>query len=234
MKPLIINDSGEDVPESFLTEWIPRVAKTLEARGVLPGSALQKELSLVFLREIDAKNLNWNYRQKDYATDILTFQTEDPESFGELVMCPLVLKKQARANKHGDEHEMGYMILHGILHLLGFDHEKDEKSAHEMFRLQDSVFQELTRPAKKAPAPKAAKATAATKPKPSKSATKPVSKPSPALKTTGKNGAAKTASPKANAAKGKAVPPKKTTAAKPVKKAPPKKGSAPSRAGTRA
>lgn len=164
MKALIINDSGEDVPESFLTEWVPRVAKALQTRGVLPETAMSKELSLVFLREVDAKNLNWNFRQKDYATDILSFQTEDPESFGELVMCPFVLKRQAKANKHSDEFEMGYMVLHGILHLLGYDHEKDEKTAHQMFGLQDGVFEELTRPPKKEKAPKKAVQVAKAKP----------------------------------------------------------------------
>lgn len=149
MKPLIINDSGESVPERFLSDWIGRAAKALNGRGVLSGEALKQEISLVFLQEIDAKNLNWNYRQKDYATDILAFPTDDPESFGELVMCPLVLKKQAKANKHSEEHEMGYMVLHGILHLLGYDHEADEASAHAMFRLQDEVFEELTRPPRK-------------------------------------------------------------------------------------
>lgn len=181
MKLLLINDSDESLNETFLNDWVKAMSQELSSRGVLQSEHLEKELSLVFLKETDAKLLNWNYRQKDYATDVLSFETEDPESIGELVMCPYVLKKQAAEHKISFDLEMGYMILHGVLHLMGYDHEKDPDEAEEMMRLQDSVFEKLTAPppkkkatAKKAAAPK--KKAAAKKKASSAKSKKPAAK----------------------------------------------------------
>lgn len=162
MKVLVVNDAEETVPESFLSSWVGEVVRELKGRRALPEEHENKELSLVFLKEMDAKQLNWNFRQKDYATDVLSFETEDPESLGELVLCPAVLKKQAKENKHTYELELGYMVLHGILHLLGHDHEAGEDQARSMMSLQDNVFEILRKPKK---APKAAKEKPAEKAK---------------------------------------------------------------------
>ena len=204
MKAIIINDSGEAISENFLTAWVKDVAVELKTRGVLTEEKTHKELSLVFLREPDAKNLNWTHRQKDYATDILSFETEDPESIGELVMCPAVLMKQAKEHGIPEEQEVGYMILHGVLHLLGFDHEKGEEDARTMMKLQDAVHQALL----DARRPKKAKSAAAKK----------------VLQAAPKGKAVKAAKPakaaKAmNAAPAKAAKTTRAPAAKPAKKA---------------
>lgn len=179
MNLLLINDSGETLNEDFLGKWVKSVAAELSKRQVLSPEKEALELSVVFLKENDAKQLNWNYRQKDYATDVLSFETDDPGSLGELVLCAPVLQRQAVEHKLSFEHETGYMILHGILHLLGFDHEKDEDEAEVMMSLQDEVFALLTKPvvkkvaaAKKASGKKAgaAKAKSATKTKPASKA----------------------------------------------------------------
>lgn len=162
MKILIVNDAEEAVPESFLSSWVKDAARELKDRQALPAEKAEKELSLVFLKEVDAKQLNWNFRQKDYATDVLSFETEDPECLGELVLCPAVLKKQARDHKLTYEHELGYMIIHGILHLLGFDHEAGEDEARRMMAIQDGVFETLSAPPKKEKKPAAARPAAKT------------------------------------------------------------------------
>ena len=99
-----------------------------------------KELILVFLDTKTAKKLNQQFRGRDYATDVLSFDPIDPQSLGELVICPQVLKKQAKEHGISFELELGYMVLHGVLHLLGFDHEENEQQAEEMFKLQDEIF----------------------------------------------------------------------------------------------
>lgn len=201
MKAIIINDSGEAISENFLTTWVKDVAVELKTRGVLSEEKTHKELSLVFLREPDAKNLNWTHRQKDYATDILSFETEDPESLGELVMCPAVLMKQAKEHGIPEEQEVGYMILHGVLHLLGFDHEKGEEDARTMMKLQDAVHEALLdarRPKKAKPAAAKKVLQAAPKGKAAKAA-----KPAKAMK----------------AAPAKAAKTTKALATKPAKKA---------------
>ncbi len=86
------------------------------------------------------RRLNKTFRGKDYATDVLSFDATDPESLGELVLCPEVIQRQAKEHELSDFAEYAYMVLHGILHLLGYDHEKDDKAAREMYRLQDKIF----------------------------------------------------------------------------------------------
>lgn len=202
MKILIVNDAEEAVPESFLSSWVKSAARELKDRQALPAEKAEKELSLVFLKEVDAKQLNWNFRQKDYATDVLSFETEDPECLGELVLCPAVLKKQARDHKLTYEHELGYMIIHGILHLLGFDHEAGEDEARRMMAIQDGVFETLSAPPKKEKKPATAKPAAAKTAKAAKPA-KPV-----------RAASAKSAAKAAPAAKTKKAPAKKAAKSK--------------------
>jgi probable rRNA maturation factor len=82
------------------------------------------------------KRLNGFYRGQKYATDVLSF--EAPLKFrahgylGELVICSSVLKRQAREHKHKPELELEILLVHGVLHLLGFDHEMGMKAAAEM------------------------------------------------------------------------------------------------------
>lgn len=146
MKPLIVNDTTDAIPEKFISTWVSSLAKELCQRQLLSSAQDAKEISVVFLKPSDAKQLNWTYRQRDYATDILSFETEDPDSFGELILCPEVLRKQAQEHKMSFEAELGYMILHGVLHLLGFDHEKGGAESEKMLALQDEIFKKLTQP----------------------------------------------------------------------------------------
>lgn len=148
MRLLLINDSDVQIDEAFVSDWVKRLTRELVGREILNQDQASKELSVVFLKEVDAKNLNWSYRQRDYPTDVLSFETEDPDSLGELVLCPSVLKKQSVEHKLSFELETGYMILHGVLHLLGYDHEKDEDEADRMMGLQDEVFEVLRAPPK--------------------------------------------------------------------------------------
>lgn len=119
----------------------------LRKKKVLSAKNAQKELTLVFLDKKPAHKINFEFRQKDYATDVLSFDSMDPDSLGELILCPDVLKRQALEHQLSYQHELGYMLLHGVLHLLGFDHETSEADAKKMFGLQDKVFATLLRKA---------------------------------------------------------------------------------------
>ena len=88
--------------------------------------------------------LNLQFRKKNYATDVLSFESADPECLGELVLCPEVLKRQAGEHKLSFKMELTYMFIHGVLHLLGYDHEQGEKQAQAMFELQDRFFERLS------------------------------------------------------------------------------------------
>jgi probable rRNA maturation factor len=103
----------------------------------------QRELTVVFLDPAPAKKINRTYRKKDYATDILSFESEIKAELGELVICPQVLQKQAKEHDLSFKAELSYMLIHGVLHLLGYDHEKSKSEAKKMFDIQDQLFDRL-------------------------------------------------------------------------------------------
>lgn len=135
----IINQTKDRIPRDFIKSWTDQVFTELKKRNL----AKLCNITVVFVSESKIKKLNSQYRNKNKATDVLSFESDDPESLGELVLCLPVLKKQAREHKLTLKEEIGYMILHGILHLLGYDHETSERDAKKMFRLQDSIFEKL-------------------------------------------------------------------------------------------
>ncbi|MBL7556983.1 MAG: rRNA maturation RNase YbeY [Bdellovibrionaceae bacterium] len=204
MKLNIINDSGMDLSEDVLNKWIKGIATELQKKKIIDNEKKTLEVSLVFLNENDAKKLNWNYRCKDYPTDILSFSSDDPASMGELVLCPQVISRQAKEHGLTLEDELGYIVLHGVLHLLGYDHEKSKVDEELMMSIQDEVFENLRNPkvGKKNKAPEVA-------PKKSLTVKKAVAKKAP-VKTTEKL-TKKAAKPAPKTAPAKATAQKKKT-----------------------
>ena len=143
MNLIIVNESPQRVPRQFLEKWCRGIELELIKRKVVSKKISSLELTLVFLNRAAAQKLNKQYRSRNYATDVLSFASVSEDSLGDLVMCPEVLKKQSLEHRMSYRHELGYMVLHGILHLLGFDHEQSEREAKKMFSLQDAIFEIL-------------------------------------------------------------------------------------------
>lgn len=143
MEVLIVNESKHAVPRKFIQTWMSALTAEFRRRKVLSAAKSKGELTLVFLDKKPAQKLNAEFRGKDYATDVLSFDSMESDSLGELVLCPDVLKRQAKEHGLSYQQELGYMLLHGVLHLLGYDHETNEKDAKKMFDLQDAVFEKL-------------------------------------------------------------------------------------------
>lgn len=141
---LIVRSTKERVPRAFLTRWVSTIVKSL-LRDRLSAKA-KKQLStsegltLVFVTSAEMKRLNREFRGKDKVTDVLSFAPTEDGSLGELVFCLEVIERQAREHGLTKHQELGYMVLHGVLHLLGYDHETSEKDARAMFGVQDRVF----------------------------------------------------------------------------------------------
>lgn len=131
------------MPRKFIQSWIDEVEKLfLKQQLKLNPKA---DLTVVFLDKTQAKKINKQYRNKNYATDILSFDGDGQRNLGELVLCPEVVAKQARQHKLSFQQELGYMLLHGVLHLLDYDHENSEREAKKMFSIQDAAFDQLCR-----------------------------------------------------------------------------------------
>lgn len=142
MKTLtIINRSGQRVPKKFLSEWLKEIVKLLKKEKIKIDSG--RDFTIAFVKSTEIRKLNKTYRGKDYATDVLSFEDDSGSSFGELVIAPQVIKRQAKEHGLSYQDELGYMVLHGVLHLLGFDHERSKREANRMFSLQDRLFERL-------------------------------------------------------------------------------------------
>ena len=143
MKIEIINHSKQKIISSqFLKTWLKKVEKELRKRNI-PSSQLSKKVVLAFVTEDEMSRLNEQFRKKRKVTDVLSFLENHPDQLGELALCPKYIKEKARKNSMGLREYSAYIILHGLLHLLGFEHEKSKKEAQKMFQLQDQVFEKL-------------------------------------------------------------------------------------------
>ena len=139
MKVQIVNNSEQVVNELDLTQWICKVCDELKDREVQP-KLLYKNLVLAFVSEKEIQKLNKTFRGRDSVTDILSFSAVEEDSLGEIALClPIINKKTPK--DFSQKEWLYYLILHGILHLLGFEHEN--KGDQKMYQLQDAVFSKL-------------------------------------------------------------------------------------------
>ncbi len=108
------------------------------------------ELCIKAVDEATMGTLNAQWMEKEGPTDVLAFPmdelrpglvNEEPEEgvLGDLVICPAVADRQGAAAGHGTEAEIELLTVHGILHLLGYDHAEPEEQ-REMFGLQDELL----------------------------------------------------------------------------------------------
>ncbi len=141
MNLTIINRSGVRVPRKFVEAWLKALTPLLKKEKLEPLP--KRDFTIVFVDQKQIRKLNKTYRGKDYATDVLSFEGDSKSSFGELVISPQVIKRQAKEHGLSMQDELGYMVLHGVLHLLGYDHEKSKREANRMFTLQDKLFERL-------------------------------------------------------------------------------------------
>jgi probable rRNA maturation factor len=113
----------------------------------------ESELSVSFVSNARIQDINRDYRDKDQPTDVISFALEEmgkdeieivgvnmPRVLGDIVISVEKTKEQAEEYGHSFSRELGFLALHGFLHLLGYDHieEKDEK---QMFQRQKDILE---------------------------------------------------------------------------------------------
>ena len=138
----ILNHSSLTIKDHQITHLANQIFHLLAKRQVKPSPSIKK-LTIVFKDEKDVRMLNKKFRTKDRSTDVLSFHPIEATSLGEIVLAVQKVQSQADKNQHSFLDEVGYLTLHGILHLLGYEHESDQEKAKEMMSLQDDVFEEL-------------------------------------------------------------------------------------------
>ena len=122
-----------DLPRALLRRWV---------QAALLGPA---ELTLRFVDESEGRTLNRDYRQKDYATNVLTFaygETEDAIVQADIVFCVDVLMREAAERRISSAQHAAHLVVHGVLHAQGYDHEVED-DAEEMEKFETEILARL-------------------------------------------------------------------------------------------
>ncbi len=137
----ITNEYGYNKDYSYLDDAIKRTLKHEKIDNA--------NFSVVFVDNEKIQYLNKNYRNIDKVTDVISFAFEDNERIiynnmrflGEIYICIPKMIEQAKEYGHSEERELAFLTVHGLLHLLGYDHmtKEDEKI---MFGLQELILNE--------------------------------------------------------------------------------------------
>ena len=126
-----------------LKETLPRAQLRRWVQAALFAPA---ELTLRFVDAEEGQTLNRDYRNKDYATNVLTFAyTEDEDAEvtqADIILCTDVLLREAQEQRLPVQAHAAHLVVHGVLHAQGYDHETDEEAA-EMEQLETEILATL-------------------------------------------------------------------------------------------
>lgn len=144
---LVVEVQDESRIATALPDTKIRDCLTAAIRSAGVSSVSDREITVRFVEEDEGRLLNMQFRHKDNATNVLSFPADFPSglpqtecsSLGDIVICgPIVEREAAEQNKRAVDHWC-HMLVHGTLHLLGFDHQ-DDKAAREMERIETEAL----------------------------------------------------------------------------------------------
>ncbi|AUH52672.1 rRNA maturation RNase YbeY [Chromobacterium sp. ATCC 53434] len=120
-------------------------------QAALRRDVKQAQVSIIIVDAAEGRQLNNDYRGKDYATNVLSFALNEGEPvaglplFGDLVLCAPVVEQEAAEQGKDLMAHYAHLLVHGMLHLQGFDHEEDDE-AEAMEALETVIVQQLGYP----------------------------------------------------------------------------------------
>ncbi|MBY7143351.1 rRNA maturation RNase YbeY [Virgibacillus sp. NKC19-3] len=145
------HDSTNSVP----TDYIDLLHRLLLFSAEQEGVSKEAEISVNFVDDKEIQELNRNYRQQDRPTDVISFALEDtvegeldiigediPLVLGDIVISVDKAKEQAIEYNHSLEREVGFLTVHGFLHLLGYDHQEQQEETI-MFQKQEDILRKF-------------------------------------------------------------------------------------------
>lgn len=142
--------------ELQIEQWIDKLEQLLQL-ACQTAHIDSGTVSLSFVDDETIRKLNKQYRQVDHATDVLSFAMTENEDemfsqpngvnaaanmerlLGDVVIAVPTALEQSKAYGHSLEREIGFLFVHGLLHLIGYDHH-DEAAEEEMFSLQEEIL----------------------------------------------------------------------------------------------
>lgn len=142
------NDSYKSLaPKKTVLDYLNRVLSELSLSNV--------EFSVSFIDEDHMHSMNRDFRDIDDSTDILSFAAEDDDGFGfisagrrkrvlgDMLICPEVLRRNAQTFGVSENEELRRLLIHGVLHLLGENHQTNDPS-EPMLRKQEEILKKLS------------------------------------------------------------------------------------------
>ncbi|MGP4067693.1 rRNA maturation RNase YbeY [Halobacillus sp. B29] len=145
----------QDETNSVDEAYVDLIQRIIRFAGDKEGVQPDAEVSISFVDNNEIQEINRNYRQKDQPTDVISFAMQEegegetkilsedlPLMLGDIVISLDKAKEQAEDYGHSLDRELGFLALHGFLHLLGYDHvnEEEEKA---MFNRQEEILHEF-------------------------------------------------------------------------------------------
>ncbi|QTQ07248.1 rRNA maturation RNase YbeY [Macrococcoides canis] len=138
-----------DDDQQIEQKYLPEIERLLIFAADQEGIDEEAEVAVSFVDEDEIQAINKAYRNKDAVTDVISFALEEgeddfempdaPRVLGDIIICVKRAKKQAEEYGHSFERELGFLSLHGLLHLLGYDHMNEADEAR-MFGRQDEIL----------------------------------------------------------------------------------------------
>ena len=136
----VINTSGQLVPTSEINSLLTFALLELELN-------LECEINVSFVEDDYMTELHIKWMDEPGTTDVLSFPMDMPETpgeavtLGDIVISPVVAAEQAKAQGHSIEHEIYILVIHGLLHIIGYDH-ADRAEEKVMFDLQEKIIKD--------------------------------------------------------------------------------------------
>ncbi len=140
----IASDCTDTPDESDIARWIEAALKAVDITD-------DKEVSVRIVNERESQQLNHQYRNIDKPTNVLSFPCDLPDEvdiplLGDLAICSPIVAREAQEQSKTLESHWAHMVVHGTLHLLGFDHIEDSEAEH-MESIETSILKTLGYPA---------------------------------------------------------------------------------------
>lgn len=119
---------------------------TTTLKKIFPKSNRTFEISIRFVSTKESRALNKKFRKKDYATNVLSFPSDEENNpvlyLGDLAICTSVVQKESLEQGKSLRSHFAHLMVHGVLHLLGYDHMKS-RDAKKMENLEIAILKNL-------------------------------------------------------------------------------------------
>lgn len=125
-----------EIDVDTITKQVAKRVKQFEKIGCF------KKATLILIDNTEMQDLNLQFREKDYPTDVLSFPSFEKNYLGEIFISTDKVKEQAKDYGHSAEREFAFLLVHGMLHLLGYDHHTNVEETI-MFGKQNEILKKL-------------------------------------------------------------------------------------------